>query len=1074
MKNLALTTVVLCTFAALLALPTRTFAQGTTSSSLGGTVTDASGNPVVGATISAVDTSSNTRYDSVTRSGGRWDISNVRTGGPYRVTATANGASKSKGGIYTTLEQTTEVNLQLGPAAAQGPTAPTVSEEGAVTTERVTVQGTSVDELYASDRNGTSTYVDRKEINNLPTITRSLNDYIRLTPQISTLGRQGASAAGQNNRSNNIQIDGATISDAFGLATAGGGTGAPTESAEPISLDVIDQFRVNIAPFDVRESNFSGASINGITRSGDNNFHGAAYGFWRDENLVGDGSRVRQPIAAFHENTYGAWVSGPIFKDVLFFVLSYEGKRATVPIQGDVSRFVPFFTGPANSIQNIINTTRTQYGFDPGSIGPESTTINDDKYFLKLDWNVLPGHHASLTYNHVDGTNQFGLARGTTYDLHSRQYTKPIHFDSLSFQVFDNWNPSFSTESIFVFNNTSAERKPNGVFPQVIVHETYGDVRFGSEQFSQENFLNQEVVSETFNANYFIGNHQFTLGTSDELLEFKNKFLRDFFGSYDFRATGSGATAMTATQNYQRGAPSNYSVTFPTVPGTIPITEVRLWDLSLYAQDKWKILQNLNVTYGIRFDTHIFPDDPFFNPAFAAAFPGRSTSAVDNDYVWGPRIGFNWDVFNNKGTQVRGGTGVFGTRTLGVLYTNQYGGTGVDFKRVTENFGGTGQLPLQPGFFNPDPNNPPPPPAGSPVAPEIDLNDHDFKTPTIWRSSLALDQKIPGGVIATIEGLYGKNIEAVTERNLNLGHFTGFRPEDGRPIFAGQNENKQFGQVILLANTHSGYSYNITGQLERPDPGDGWYWKGAYTYGRAYDVNSTTSSQASSNFGFNPTSGYSNNDVLSTSDFELRHRFLAVVTYTFALKKGWETTIGTVYEGAAGHPYSVLYNGDANGDGQFSNDLIYVPTGLNDPIFAKWAPRTDAAHAGETALQNFTIFNQYIDSNPFLRKYRGQIAPRNGGRDPWINRLDLHFAQHIPLRWVRAEITADILNFTNMLDDNWGQIKRYSTFGTPQPVTLNSTSGKYTYTGVGSKATVQSENDLDSRWKIQLGCRISF
>ncbi|HZE57356.1 MAG TPA: carboxypeptidase-like regulatory domain-containing protein, partial [Chthoniobacterales bacterium] len=396
MKNLALTTIALCTFAALLALPTRTFAQGTTTSSLGGKVTDASGNPVVGAQITIVDTSSGTRYDTVSRAGGRWDVSNILAGGPYRVTATANGQTRSKSGIFTQLSQTTDVNLQLGAGAGPQAPAPTVSEEGAVTTERITVQGTGIDDLYASDRTGTSTYVDKKEINNLPTITRSLNDYIRLTPQISTLGRQGASAAGQNNRSNNIQIDGATISDAFGLATAGGGTGAPTESAEPISLDNIAQFRVNIAPFDVRESNFSGASINGITRSGDNQFHGSFYGFWRDENLVGDGSAIRQPIAAFHENTYGAWVSGPIFKDVLFFVLSYEGKRATVPIQGDTSRFRLTGTG---SVQEIIDITRSQYptnapGFDPGSIGPESTTINDDKYFLKLDWNVLPGHHA--------------------------------------------------------------------------------------------------------------------------------------------------------------------------------------------------------------------------------------------------------------------------------------------------------------------------------------------------------------------------------------------------------------------------------------------------------------------------------------------------------------------------------------------------------------------------------------------------------------------------------------------------------------------------------------------------------
>src|SRR3954466_14842481 len=418
MKNLTLTSVLLLLLVSLLALPSRLGAQGVTSSSLGGTVTDAAGNAVVGAAITAVDTSSNTRYTSVTRTGGRWDISSVRTGGPYRVTATANGASKSVSGLFTTLEQTTEVNLKLGEAGPQEKAPAAVTNADGTETERVVVQGTSVEELYSSDRTGTSTYVDRKEINNLPTITRSLNDYIRLTPQISTLGRAGASAAGQNNRSNNIQIDGATISDAFGLATAGGGTGAPTESAEPISLDAIDQFRVNIAPFDVRESNFAGASINGITRSGDNNWHGSIYGYGRNQDLVGEGSRIRMPVADFHEYTFGGRIAGPIVKDVLFFLVSYEGKRSEVPIIGDVSRFP--LTG-ARSVGNIIDITNNVYGFDPGGTGQETTIINDDKYFMKLDWNILPGHHASLTYNHVDGTNQFGLSRGTTFDLKSRQ-----------------------------------------------------------------------------------------------------------------------------------------------------------------------------------------------------------------------------------------------------------------------------------------------------------------------------------------------------------------------------------------------------------------------------------------------------------------------------------------------------------------------------------------------------------------------------------------------------------------------------------------------------------------------------
>ena len=1060
MKNLTLTSLIVLILAAF-ALPTPVYAQGTTSSSLGGVVTDASGSPVVGAEISAVDTSSGTKYSAVSRAGGRWDIANVRTGGPFRITASANGQSKTKSGIYTTLMQTAEVNLQLGGGPAPKAPTTTTTTEG-TETERVVVEATAVQDLYSSDRTGASTYVDRKEINNLPTITRSLNDYIRLTPQISTLGRQGASAAGQNNRSNNIQIDGATISDAFGLATAGGGTGAPTESAEPISLDAIDQFRVNIAPFDVRESNFAGASINGITRSGDNTFHGSLYGVGRNEDFVGEGSRIRMPVAAFHDYTYGGRLGGPIFKDVLFFFVSYEQKRALIPIIGDTSRFP--LTG-AKSVQTIIDITKNQYGFDPGGTGTESTIIEDNKFLLKLDWNVLPGHRASLTYNHVEGTNQFGLARGTTFDLKSRQYSKPIEFDSMTLQIFDTWNSNFTTETRFVFNNTSAERVPEGIFPQVIVHETFGDVRFGSEQFSQENFLNQEQIEATINATYTLGNHEFTLGTQNEFLAFENKFLRDFFGSYDFRA----AFGNSATTNYLLGQPSNYAVTFPSTPGSIPITEVRLFDFSGYLQDKWKIRPNLVLTAGIRIDAHVYPDDPFFNAKFAADFPGRDTSHIDGDVIYSPRIGFNWDVFDNKSTQVRGGTGIFGTRTLGVLYTNQYGGTGVDFQRVSATIGAT-PVPFFTGQFNPPP---PPPGGGRTLAPEIDITDKDFETPSNWRNSLAIDQKLPFGLIFTAEGLYTKTIKAVTERNINLGPQLSFRTEDGRPVFGGRPgvagstgfaRDPAFDRVILLANTNSGYSYNFTGQLERPDPGDGWYAKVAYTYGRAYDVNSTTSSQAASNFGFNPVAGNPNVDVLSTSDFELRHRFLGVLTYTHAFWKGWDTTIGAVYEGASGHPYSVLYNGDVNGDGQTSNDLIYVPTGVNDQIASKYI--TPA---------NFIAFNNYVEQNKFLRRYRGQIAPRNGGRDPWINRLDLHFSQRIPVKWVWAEFTADILNFTNMLDDNWGQIKRYSAFGTPQPVSFNTGTQKYTFLPlVGTRPTIQSENDLDSRWKVQLGIRVSF
>ncbi|CAN5689283.1 TonB-dependent receptor [soil metagenome] len=1049
MKNTAVRTLSLFLVVCALVFPSHLRSQGVTSSAITGLVTDEAGNPVAGARITAVDESSGTAYNSITRETGRYDLANVRTGGPYRITATADGRSRSRGNVFTTLSQTAEANLTLpATAAPEAAPAPVIAAEDAAQTERVVVQGTAVDDLYSPGRTGASTYVTRQEIDALPSIARSIQDYVRLTPQISTTGRLGPSAAGQNNRFNNLQIDGATTSDAFGLA----GSGLPTEGAEPISLDTIDQFRVNIAPYDVRESNFTGASINAITRSGTNNWDGSIYGFGRDQRLVGDSSR-NQPVAAFHEYQLGGRLSGPIVKDKLFFFVNYEIKRAVFPILGDTSRF------NLAGVQQIIDITTNQYGFDPGSIGDETQTVWDDKFFAKLDWNIFDNQRLSVRYNHVDGFNQFGLSRGSTYDLESRQYDRPIETNSLVLQLFSTWAPGLSTEARVSYNTFTAARVPGGPFPAVTVAETFGDVRFGSEQFSQKNELDQEIMEGTFNADYFIGNHQITVGTNNELFAFKNLFLRDFFGTYTFRAS----PGFTATQNYQRGAPTNYAATFATEPGAVPVTEFRYYNVSAYVQDQWTVLPNLRFTIGVRTDNQIFPDDPLFNPKFAADFPGRNTSEIPSgNFLFSPRLGFNWDVFNNKQTQLRGGTGVFTGRTLGVFLSNQYGGTGMDFQRTSQTFGGRNQPPLTPGFFEEDPNNPPR--VGSVIAPEIDITDPEFQFPQIARSSLAIDQKLVFGVIATLEGLYAKNLNALTFRNLNLGAQTGTRAEDGRPIYAGNRANRDFDRVILLTNTSQGYSYNLTAQLERPNGGDGLYAKLAYTYGTSRDINSNTSSQAASNYQFNPTSGNPNVDELSTSDFQLRHRILGVISYTYAFRKGWDSTLGIFYEGRSGSPYSVLYSGDVNGDGEFSNDLIYVPTGLDDPIRAKFV--TPA---------NFAEYNNYIENNEFLKDHRGRIAPRNGGRDPWINKMDLHFSQKIPIKMIDLEFTVDVLNFTNLIDDSRGQIKRYSSFGTPQPVTYNTATDRYTFDPRrGTVPTVQSFDDLESRWRVQFGFRASF
>lgn len=1110
--------------AALLSLsPDAVRAQGVTSAAIEGVVTDASGQPVVGATVNGVHTPSGSTYSTVTRSGGNYTLSNVKVGGPYTVTVSASGsASKRVSGINTDLSQATRVNVALSAGAPPS----SVATEGAAPVagdpSRVIVEASVVDdEIFSPSRTGAATNVGRAQIESLPTISRSLQDFTRLTPQAN-----GGSVAGANNRFNNISIDGATINDAFGLEASG----LLTARSEPISLDVIDQVRVSLSPYDVRQSNFTGGSIDAVTKSGTNKFHGSIYGYYRDADMVGRSTyTIRTPanergklhsrLDGFEDYTYGLTIGGPIIKDKLFFFAGYESKRRTEPQLGSlgvVGGGGGFFSTPAiaNNTAAVIATTINNYGYDPGTIGTALDKVEDDKYFIRIDWNITKDQKLTLRYNRVESFFTDGMSRSSSlYTLTNRQYERPYVSDSVVAQLFSTWTSSFTTEARVGYNRLRTERKVATVFPMVeVLVDTGRTISFGVERSSQMNQLDQDIVESVFNASYFVGNHTLTAGVNLDNFAFRNLFIQDAFGTYSF----------SGPQNYLAGRPSRYRFSY-LLPGGEDTVNWSYFNLGLYLQDEWKVTPRLTVTAGIRADLPIFPDKPRDNTAFTAAFPGLSTGKLpENRWAFSPRVGFNWNVFGTDfnsaeaaaaasvdgkgspvaartrkwyelGTVLRGGVGLFNGKTPSVWISNQFSNTGLDFARIDRSFSSTSTFnvasPAPAGFFQTTPENQPR--AGqsglSPVATTaIAITDPSFRFPQILRSNLAIDQRLPFGLVLTLEGLFSQNVEGVVYRNLNLSAATTVLP-DGRRRYVDNTANDAYTSVIQIANNNKGHSYIGTVSLERPPTANSnWSFKVAYTRSNVRSAGDYTSSVALSNWQNNVITDDANNPRETRSFFEIRDRIVATVSLALNKGKPWQTMLSLIYDGHSGQPYSFVFSNDVNNDGNSGNDSFYVPRDRSDAVITP-------AGTGVTVAAATDAFFNYIENNKILRDNKGRILPVNGATNPWVNRLDFRLAQSIPIpsRYGKLEAYFDVLNVLNLFSPRWGGIKTMggSLFNNVFLTSATVTNGRYNYTvnpanlpqlatptgtsGSFSSASAGQAN-LDARWQMQVGMRYSF
>jgi hypothetical protein len=1074
------------------------FAQVTTSA-INGRVVDDKGEPVPFAIVMALHEPSGSTYGTTTQDNGTFVLSGLRVGGPYVVTFSFLG--------YTPVKYT-DINLNLGESFVLNG----VLTESATELAAVVISAGLGNPILNSDRTGAQTNISRRDINSLPTISRSITDLARLTPQA-----QGNSFAGRDGRFNTITIDGAAFNNNFGLSS----NPLPGGNAQPIALDAIDQITVNVAPFDVRLSQFTGASINAVTRSGDNTFKGSAYSYMRPKSYTGntvDGLDVQGANDRNSQN-YGLSLGGPIVKNKLFFFVNGEWEQENIP---GVS-WRPSTDGVANPDLMISRTTEADmirvrnhlintYDYDPGKYKDFDPFQNlNTKILARIDWNINKNHKLTFRYNDVVGTSD-QATNGNSGPPSNLRNSNRISSQSMafsnSFYGFKNTVRSYTGElnsalkanisNKLLVSHTfiqDTRTSPSKLFPFVDIWEGYvnaanqGDqyMSFGYELFTYNNDVTNKTLSIVNNTTIIKNDHTFTIGGSFDRLFFRNSYIREGTTYYRYGSVDA----------FINGAdPIGFGVTYGYDGNDAPGAELTFGLGALYAQDEWKVNSQLKLTFGLRVELPFFFDEMKDNPAISSlTFANNQKIDVstwpDQQLLVSPRFGFNWDVKGDRSLQVRGGSGIFTGMLPFVWFTNQPTNSGL--LQSPEIGWGPGNANLVGLAFEPDfkqfiKDNPalfPQSPSTLPNNANLAQVAKDFKMPQVWRSNLAVDVDLPYNMVFTGEALFGKDINAIKQVNINEGQPTGeMIGPDNRPYWgttASRRVVQTIGNAMELTNTNEGYQYSLTAQLTKSFS-HGLSGMFAYTYTKAMDVTSNPGSAAYSAYSSNTATGSLNDPGLSYSNFATPHQLVSYASYRIEYGGIFATTFSLSYRGYQQGRWSYTYSNDLNNDG-ISSDLMYIPKTKDEITFV--------AASGMTAAEQAQAFWDYVNSNDYLKSRKGDYAERFGEVRPWIHRFDAKVLQDIfsnfgTSRRYTLQVSLDLLNIGNMINDSWGtfvynplanfdNVRPLTRVGLPTATTaptfrLNATSLE----DFQNKTTLSKNISTASTWGALLGFRLIF
>jgi outer membrane receptor protein involved in Fe transport len=1089
---------------------TLTVGAQVTTSSISGSVKDKAGAELEGATITATHLPTGTIYTTISKKGGIFNIPNARIGGPYKLKVEYVGQKAYEvEGFSLALGEPYDIRVDM-------------SEDIKQITEVVVTGGRRA----ALEKTGTSTSINNRLITTIPSINRSVADFTRLTPQAN-----GNSFAGRDARYNNIQIDGANLNNNFGLSNdplPGGGN-------QPISLDVIDEISVNVSPFDVWQGNFTGAGINVVTKSGTNTFKGSAYTLYRNEKFNGTkvASTKLPDQTKRTNNIYGLTVGGPIIENKLFFFAGGEYEIETRP----GITFTPTGGSGANNISRVLasdlqalsDTLQRRYGYETGAYDnfPNFTTTNY-KVFGRIDWNISKVHKLTARYNEMVGdqdiiTNATSMPNNPNYTVpggtgtrtnlpQSRfgQFAMSYENSTYAFrnivrtgavEINSSKGGKWANQLLATFTlNKTTRTTPSTLFPFVDIFDGAGNnyISFGREPYSNNNDVTNRIFNVTNNFKYFVGRHTLTAGINYEQQFVGNMFMAGSQSYYAFR---------DLNDFYNNATPVAYTYTYSLVPektdgnGGVYSAELKIGQLAAYVQDDVNFSERFKMTFGLRVDIPIYLESPLENPTIKAfTFPGADGTPTNYSTgkwpkaspVFSPRVGFRWDAVGDKSLIVRGGVGIFTGRFPFVFLTNMPSNS----QMYQGNVALTTPAQLAGITFNPNPTayrsqfpstaGGPLPSGASPV-----LIDPNFKFPQVARLNIAADKRLGGGWSVTFEGIFNKDINAIIMRNANQKapdtRFNGVDPRqrysltgNGAPALALRRIYTSLPTAIVLENTNKGGGLQLSTQLTKSFS-KGFFATVAYTYTAMFDVSSNPGTTAASVWNATATRTTQNDQEVGWANNAIPHRFIASTGYTLKYLKGLATTFTLFYEGSPQGNFSYVYQNDMNGDGN-AVDLMYIPNNQSEIIFVPITGSTPF-----TAQQQWDAFNQFIE-NSSLKNRRGGYTNRNEALLPWVHNVNLQvqqdFSFNIGSRKHTFRLQADVLNFANMLNKNWGV--RYNNYSgntnNITPLVFNSVdpvSGapRYTMQVVSGKLPTtpfQLNRSVTSVWGAQLGLRYIF
>lgn len=1023
--------------AAMMMIITTATAQITTSS-LAGKVT-ADGEDVIGATVEAVHQPSGTRYNAVTNAKGMYTINGMRVGGPYQVSISYIGYETKK---------VTGITLQLGETYNLS----TAMNEDAKVLGDVVVIGKG--SKFANEKTGAATNISNAQITNMPSISRSITDYTRLSPY----GGNGMTFAGQDGRTANFTVDGASFNNNFGLSSnlPGGGN--------PISIEAIEEMQVVISPFDVRQTGFIGGGVNAITKSGTNTFQGSTYIYHQNENMRGDaieGEQISGAREKDRKTTYGFTLGGPIVKDKLFLFVNGEMQkvptvanrwRASEDGVADADNFISRTT--TADLQKVSDYVKQKYGYDTGSYNSFPADESNYKFLARLDWNITNNHHLALRYNYtknrvwnapnassMDAGTRMSGARTSQYSMAfaNSMYSMDNLVHSFSLDLNSRLTENLSNQFLATYTKADDVRGTDSdEFPFIdILKDNQIYMALGYELFTHQNAVHTTTWNLKDDVTYYLGNHKVMGGLSFEHQMADNQYMRNGTGYYRYSSLDDFLTG---------AAPEIVCLTYGYNGETSPAARVQFNKLGIYAQDEWNINPNFKLSYGLRADGFFFNNGDLMtnNAILGIDYGGRSVDTgkwPGTNFSISPRVGFTWDVLGDKSLKVRGGTGLFTGRLPLVFFTNmpsnggmvqyqaQLNSKSADMSQfagglVTDANGKASIAALRDKLISMGYPETITPEQGS-IPSSFCGIDPDFKMPQVWKTSLAVDYAVPVSfpLTVSVEGIFNKNINAAMLRDWSqksVDGFARFNGADNRPVFPSDayytyvnDKGKEVStSAYVLENTSRGYGWS-TSVTVNARPAEWINLMAAYTHTASKEVTSLPGSNASSVLNYTSTWEGVNNFRLHNAENLTPDRFIA--NATIHDKSGNHYSL--IYETwRGGYNYSFMTANDMNGDG-YNYDAIYVPTDkeVADGLF-RFKTEDDK-----------TRFMDFVHNNDYLSSRQGKYTEANSFYSPWVHRIDFAYKHDFKVNVGKSvhklQLSFDMKNVLNFFNSSWGVSK---------------------------------------------------